>query len=132
MGQFRARFPQYYDIFGTFSDAYLQNSLITRGTADCPVSLSRHHLLYACQTTETTNLFAHHFKMSINLKSLENKRRANSSVCEQAEQEEAKVYSKEQSLAAFSTAVLPHDCRRWLWLDLLTLLVCLLIEAVSS
>ena len=70
--------------------------------------------------------------MSINLKSLENKRRANSSVCEQAEQEEAKVYSKEQSLAAFSTAVLPHDCRRWLWLDLLTLLVCLLIEAVSS
>ena len=51
---------------------------------------------------------------------------------EQIEHEVAKVYSKEQRLAALTATVLPHDCRRWLRLSLLTLLVCLFIEAVSS
>jgi hypothetical protein len=56
----------------------------------------------------------------------------NLSVIEQVEHEVAKVYSKEQRLSALTATVLPHDCRRWLRLGLLTLLVYLFIEAVSS
>jgi len=54
------------------------------------------------------------------------------SVLAQTENEVAKVYSKEQRLAALAATVLPHDCRRWLRLGLLALLVCLFNEAASS
>lgn len=54
------------------------------------------------------------------------------SALEEPKHEVAKVCSKEQRLATLAATVLPHDCRRWLRLGLLTLLGCLLIEAVSS
>jgi len=54
------------------------------------------------------------------------------SVLEQSEHEVAKVYSKEQHLAALAATVLPHNGRRWLRLGLPTLLVCSFIEVVSS